>query len=121
MIILGIANVRRNRWNVTEKIYKYVADNYCFKSNNIKDITNSSEFIKLGSVVEDCDFEYGYKEEGSIELEVFNSLNKNAGDIIGKVALSNNGEELLKKSLICNKDISEDEFQEIINNESTNK
>lgn len=119
-IIIVVLNCS-DRWNVTEKIYKYVADNYCFKSNNIKDITNSSEFIKLGSVVEDCDFEYGYKEEGSIELEVFNSLNKNAGDIIGKVALSNNGEELLKKSLICNKDISEDEFQEIINNESTNK
>ena len=83
-------------------------------------ITKSSEFISLGSVIEECDFEYGFKGEGAIELEVFNTINKNSGDIIGKVALNSNGEELLKKKLICKKDISQNEFDEIVNGESTN-
>ncbi len=118
-IIIVVLNCS-DRWNVTEKIYKYVADNYCFKNDNIKDITKSSEFISLGSVIEDCDFEYGFKGEGAIEVEVFNTINKNSGDIIGKVALNNQGEELLKKALICGKDITENEFEEIVNKGSTN-
>lgn len=117
-IIIVVLNCS-DRWNVTEKIYKYVSDNYCFKSDNIKDITKSSEFINLGSVVEDCDFEYGFKGEGSIEVEVFNTIDKNSGDIIGKVALNNDGEELLKKALICGKNVTQHEFEEIINEEST--
>ena len=118
-IIIVVLNCS-DRWNVTEKIYKYVADNYCFKNDNIKDITKSSEFISLGNVIEDCDFEYGFKGEGAIEVEVFNTINKNSGDIIGKVALNNQGEELLKKALICGKDITENEFEEIVNKGSTN-
>lgn len=118
-IIIVVLNCS-DRWNVTEKIYKYVADNYCFKNDNIKDITKSSEFISLGSVIEDCDFEYGFKGEGTIEVEVFNTINKNSGDIIGKVALNNQGEELLKKALICGKDITENEFEEIVNKGGTN-
>lgn len=118
-IIIVVLNCS-DRWNVTEKIYKYVTDNYCFKNDNIKDITKSSEFISLGSVIEDCDFEYGFKGEGAIEVEVFNTINKNSGDIIGKVALNNQGEELLKKALICGRDITENEFEEIVNKGSTN-
>ena len=118
-IIIVVLNCS-DRWNVTEKIYKYVTDNYCFKNDNIKDIAKSSEFISLGSVIEDCDFEYGFKGEGAIEVEVFNTINKNSGDIIGKVALNNQGEELLKKALICGKDITENEFEEIVNKGSTN-
>ena len=118
-IIIVVLNCS-DRWNVTEKIYKYVTDNYCFKNDNIKDIAKSSEFISLGSVIEECDFEYGFKGEGAIEVEVFNTINKNSGDIIGKVALNNQGEELLKKALICGKDITENEFEEIVNKGSTN-
>lgn len=118
-IIIVVLNCS-DRWNVTEKIYKYVSDNYCFKSENVKDITKSTEFINLGSVIEDCDFEYGFKGEGSIEVEVFNTINKNSGDIIGKVALNNQGEELLKKALICGKDISKNDFEQIVNEGSTN-
>ena len=118
-IIIVVLNCS-DRWNMTEKIYKYVADNYCFKSENINDITKSSEFINLGSIIEECDFEYGFKGEGAIEVEVFSTINKNAGDIIGKVALNNQGEEMLKKALICDKDITENEFEEIINKGSTN-
>ena len=71
-------------------------------------------------IIEDCDFEYGFKGEGAIEVEVFNTINKNSGDIIGKVALNNQGEELLKKALICGKDMSQNEFDKIVNKGSTN-
>ena len=118
-IIIVVLNCS-DRWNVTEKIYKYVSDNYCFKNDNIKDIIKSSQFISLGSIIEDCDFEYGFKGEGAIEVEVFNTINKNSGDIIGKVSSNNQGEELLKKALICGKDITENEFEEIVNGGSTN-
>lgn len=118
-IIIVVLNCS-DRWNVTENIYKYVVDNYSFKNDNVKDIVKSSEFISLGSVIEECDFEYGFKGEGAIEVEVFNTINKNSGDIIGKVALNNQGEELLKKALICGKDITENEFEEIVNKGSAN-
>lgn len=118
-IIIVVLNCS-DRWNVTENIYKYVADNYCFKNDNIKEITKSSEFINLGSVIEECDFEYAFKGAGNIEVEVFNTINKNSGDIIGKVVLNNQGEEVLKKALICGKDITENEFEEIVNKGSTN-
>ncbi len=118
-IIIVVLNCS-DRWNVTENIYKYVVDNYSFKNENVKDIAKTSEFISLGSVIEECDFEYGFKGEGSIEVEVFNTINKNSGDIIGKVALNNQGEELVKKALICGKDITENEFEEIVNTGSTN-
>ena len=118
-IIIVVLNCS-DRWNVTENIYKYVIDNYSFKNDNVKDIVKSSEFISLGSVIEECDFEYGFKGEGAIEVEVFNTINKNSGDIIGKVALNNQGEELLKKALICDKNITENEFEEIVNKGSAN-
>ncbi len=118
-IIIVVLNCS-DRWNVTENIYKYVVDNYSFKNENVKDIAKTSEFISLGSVIEECDFEYGFKGEGSIEVEVFNTINKNSGDIIGKVALNNQGEELLKKALICDKDMTKNEFEEIVNKGSTN-
>lgn len=118
-IIIVVLNCS-DRWNVTENIYKYVVDNYSFKNENVKDIAKTSEFISLGSVIEECDFEYGFKGEGAIEVEVFNTINKNSGDIIGKVALNNQGEELVKKALICGKDITENEFEEIVNKGSTN-
>lgn len=117
-IIIVVLNCS-DRWNVTEKIYKHVCDNYSFKSDNINTIAKSSEFINLGSVIQECDFEYGFKGEGSIEVEVFNTIDKNSGDIIGKVALNNDGEELLKKALICGKNITQHEFEEIIKDEST--
>lgn len=119
-IIIVLLNCT-DRWNVTEKIYKYVVTNYCFKSNNVKDIVKSSEFINLGSVVKESDFEYGFKGEGSLRVEVFNSiLDKERGDIIGKVALNNNGEELLKQALICDRKVNNNELQKMIKVEGTN-
>ena len=119
-IIIVVLNCS-DRWNVTEQIYKYVSDNYCFKANNMKDIVNSSEFINLGTIVEESEFDYGFKGQGSVEVEVFNTLfDKNSGDIIGKVALNDSGNELLKKALICDTDISQKEFDSLIQNEGTN-
>lgn len=119
-IIIVVLNCT-DRWNVTEQIYKYVSDNYCFKADNMKDIVNSSEFINLGTIVGESEFDYGFKGEGSIEVEVFNTLfDKNNGDIIGKVALNDSGNELLKKELICDTSISQKEFDSLMQNESTN-
>ena len=119
-IIIVVLNCT-DRWNVTEQIYKYVSDNYCFKADNMKDIINSSEFINLGTIVGESEFDYGFKGEGSIEVEVFNTLfDKNNGDIIGKVALNDSGNELLKKELICDTSISQKEFDSLMQSESTN-
>lgn len=119
-IIIVVLNCT-DRWNVTEQIYKYVSDNYCFKADNMKDIINSSEFINLGTIVGEAEFDYGFKGEGSIEVEVFNTLfDKNNGDIIGKVALNDSGNELLKKELICDTSISQKEFDSLMQSESTN-
>ena len=85
-IVIVVLNCS-DRWNVTEQIYKYVIDNYCFKADNMKDVLKSSEFINLGTIIQDTDFEYGFKGEGSVEVEVFNTLlDKKNGDIIGKIA-----------------------------------
>ena len=119
-IVIVVLNCS-DRWNVTEQIYKYVIDNYCFKADNMKDVLKSSEFINLGTIIQDTDFEYGFKGEGSVEVEVFNTLlDKKNGDIIGKIALNNSGDELLKKALICDKDISQREFEKLFQLEGTN-
>lgn len=119
-IVIVVLNCS-DRWNVTEQIYKYVIDNYCFKAANMKDVLKSSEFINLGTIIQDTDFEYGFKGEGSVEVEVFNTLlDKKNGDIIGKIALNNSGDELLKKALICDKDISQREFEKLFQLEGTN-
>ena len=47
-------------------------------------------------------------------------LDKKNGDIIGKIALNNSGDELLKKALICDKDISQREFEKLFQLEGTN-
>ena len=119
-IVIVVLNCS-DRWNVTEQIYKYVIDNYCFKADNMKDVLKSSEFINLGTIIQDTDFEYGFKGDGSVEVEVFNTLlDKKNGDIIGKIALNNSGDELLKKALICDKDISQREFEKLFQLEGTN-
>lgn len=119
-IVIVVLNCS-DRWNVTEQIYKYVIDNYCFKADNMKYVLKSSEFINLGTIIQDTDFEYGFKGEGSVEVEVFNTLlDKKNGDIIGKIALNNSGDELLKKALICDKDISQREFEKLFQLEGTN-
>lgn len=119
-IVIVVLNCS-DRWNVTEQIYKYVIDNYCFKADNMKDVLKSSEFINLGTIIQDTDFEYGFKGEGSVEVEVFNTLlDKKNGDIIGKIELNNSGDELLKKALICDKDISQREFEKLFQLEGTN-
>lgn len=120
-IVIVVLNCS-DRWNVTEQIYKYVVDNYCFKADNMKNVVKSSEFINLGTIIQDTDFEYGFKGEGSVEVEVFNTLlDKKSGDIIGKIALNNSGNELLKKALICDKDINQAEFERLFELKSTNE
>ena len=109
-----------DRWNVTEKIYKSVEEFYDFKTISSNDIIDNCEYINLGSIIEDCEFDYGYKGEGSLDVEVFQPIyDSKKGDILGKMFFSdNNGEELIKKSLITNRNISLKEFESMFINES---
>lgn len=111
-IIIVVLNCS-DRWNVTDKIFKYVSANYCFKTNNVKEIINTSEFINLGTLIEDCDFDYGFRGEGSVEVEVFNPvIDLNSGEIVGKVSFSDGNEELLKQSLTCKSKFTKKDYEE---------
>lgn len=104
-----------DRWNVTEKIYKSVCESYEFKRGSMQDIKKSPQLIKLGSIIEDTEFDYGFKGEGSIEVEVFMPvLEKSKGDIVGKVSLVDKQNELVKKGLKCNKELSVEELENLI-------
>ena len=106
-----------DRWNVTDKIFKYVDTNYCFKSNNVKEIISSSEFINLGTLIEECEFDYGFRGQGAIEVEVFNPvIDLNSGEIVGKVFLSDGNEEVLKQSLTCKSKITKKDYEEKVLN-----
>ena len=118
-IIIVVLNCS-DRWNVTEKIYKSVEELYDFKTTSSSKLLENSDYIKLGSIIEECEFEYGFKGEGSLEVEVFNPIfDKEKGDILGKIFFNNeDGEELIKKSLISNRSLSLKEYEKIFNIES---
>lgn len=88
------------RWNETAKIFKNVTDINTFKKTSVKELLNNSGHLELGSLIQDEEFIYGYKEEDKIEIEVFNTIDDiNEGDILGKITLKENDKEKLKKAL----------------------
>lgn len=113
-IIIVVLNCH-DRWNQTEKIYNFVESNYAFKKQESKDIVQSSQMIKLGSIIEDTEFDYGFKGEATIDLEVFKPMTSiEKGDILGKISLNENGNEKLKKDIRSKKEISKEAFERII-------
>lgn len=113
-IIIVVLNCS-DRWNVTEKIFNYVSNNYSFKKLSNSDIIKSNAISNLGSIIEEADFEYGLKEEAKLEVEVFKPImNTSKGDVIGKISLKNEGEENLKQRIISNKNISKDSYNRIL-------
>lgn len=113
-IIIVVLNCQ-DRWNQTEKIYNFVESNYAFKKQDSKDIVQSSQMIKLGSIIEDTEFDYGFKGEATIDLEVFKPITTvEKGDILGKISLNENGDEKLKKDIRSKKEISKEAFERII-------
>lgn len=113
-IIIVVLNCS-DRWNVTEKIFKYVQSNYIFQKENNKELLKSSAISNLGSIIEESDFDYGYKEEAELEVELFEPINNiSKGDILGKISLKDNDKEKLKRSLISNKKISKDTYNKMV-------
>ncbi|GAB6170285.1 D-alanyl-D-alanine carboxypeptidase family protein [Clostridium carnis] len=113
MVVLNCVD----RWNQTEKIFNYVINTNTFKSTLKRDILEKQGFMNLGSIIEDSDFTYGYKETDNLEVEVFNpSKDILEGDIVGKVSIKDEKFEKCKTPLISTKNISKEEFQKIIFN-----
>jgi D-alanyl-D-alanine carboxypeptidase len=113
-IIIVVLNCH-DRWNQTEKIYNYVENNYAFKKQNTKELVQSSQLINLGSIIQDSDFDYGFKGEATIDLEVFKPMAAvEKGDVLGKISLNENGDEKLKKDIRSSKEISKEAFERII-------
>lgn len=113
-IIIVVLNCQ-DRWNQTEKIYNFVESNYAFKKQESKSLIQSSQMINLGSIIEDTEFDYGFKGEGTIDLEVFKPIvNIEKGDVLGKISLNENGNEKLKKDIRSKKEISKKSFERII-------
>lgn len=72
-IIIVVLNCP-DRWNVTEKIYKYIQEkdnlNVLFEKENHEE----DRVISLGTIIEDNEFAYGYKDNRNLEVEVFSPV-----------------------------------------------
>lgn len=107
-IVIVVLNCH-DRWNQTEKIYDFVQSNYVFKNQESIEFIQSSQMVKLGSLIEDTEFDYGFKGEATIGLEVFKPISAvEKGEILAKISLNENGDEKVKKDLRSNKSISKE-------------
>lgn len=113
-IIMVVLNCT-DRWNQTARIFKEVTDVNTFQETTTKELVNREGFMELGSLIQDEEFTYGYKEEDKIEIEVFKPIDDvKEGDILGKVTLRENDKEKLKKALKSATNISKDEFERAV-------
>ena len=120
-IIIVVLNCS-DRWNVTEKIFNYVCTNYDFKKESNSEIIKSNAISNLGSIVEEADFQYGSKEKANLEVEVFKPImNLLKGDIIGKISLKDEGNEVLRQEIRCNKNISKDKYDTVLSMSHSDK
>lgn len=114
-IIIVVLNCT-DRWNQTAKIYNYVATVYDFRETAIKNIVNDSSYSKLGSLIQEDEFSYGYKDEAEKDIQVFSDgLDIKKGDVIGKITLNQEREDNIKVPIISNQDISKDAFKDLLN------
>ena len=120
-IIIVVLNCS-DRWNVTEKIFNYVCTNYDFKKESNSEIIKSNAISNLGSIVEEADFQYGSKEKANLEVEVFKPImNVLKGDIIGKISLKDEENEVLRQEIRCNKNISKDKYDTVLSMSHSDK
>lgn len=113
-IIIVVLNCT-DRWNVTEKIFKYVESNYIFKKDTTTNIIQSNAITNLGGIVQEADFDYGFKEEADMEMEVYAPLSDiNKDDIIGKLSFKQDDVEVLKKALTSNTNMSKEKFDSFL-------
>ena len=101
-----------DRWNQTAKIFKEVTDTNAFQKTTVKDLVNKEGYMELGSLIQEEEFTYGYKDNDEIEIEVFKPIDDiKEGDILGKITLKEKKKEKLKKALISAKNINKLEFE----------
>ena len=120
-IIIVVLNCT-DRWNQTEKIYNYVVDNYVFKEIGKKNLVESFGYINLGTIIQDKEFKYGFKEQNKIEVEVFNPIKDvNIGDILGEISITSDEREMLKSEVRCNKSLSKNNLLKILEEDEYTK
>lgn len=104
-----------DRWNQTEKIYNYVISAHTLKAISKKELVENEGFMSLGAIIEDEEFKYGYKENDSLEVEVFKpSIEVKEGDVLGKIILKDNNKERYKTPLKSNTNIGAKEIERVI-------
>lgn len=110
-IIMVVLNCP-DRWNQTARIFKEVTEVNTFEKTTVKDLVNKEGYMDLGSLIQDEDFTYGYKDDDKIQIEVFKPIeNVEKGSILGKITLKERDKEKIKKALISELDISKVEFE----------
>lgn len=115
-IIIVVLNCT-DRWNQTAKIYNYVATVYDFKNTSTQKALQNTELAKLGSLIQEEEFNYGYKDETTTDIQVFSEgLDIRNGDIIGKITLNNGKITNIKIPLKSNKDITKEKYKEMLCN-----
>lgn len=109
-IIIVVLNCP-DRWNQTEKIFRNVTTNYAFQRMDTKELVSSHGFQALGSIIEDSEFIYGYKESEDIQIQVFTpEVDVEEGDILGQITLKDENKEALKKGLKSNTHIDKEKI-----------
>ncbi|MBU3131538.1 D-alanyl-D-alanine carboxypeptidase [Clostridium gasigenes] len=101
-----------DRWNQTAKIFKEVTDTNAFQKTTVKDLVNKEGYMQLGSLIQDEEFSYGYKDDDEIEIEVFHPIDDiKEGDVLGKIILKEKDKEKLRKALRSASNINKSEFE----------
>ncbi|GIM30552.1 D-alanyl-D-alanine carboxypeptidase [Clostridium polyendosporum] len=88
------------RWRVTEKVYKYVGENYDFMSVSLKD-TIRSQYKSLEEFVDDSNIDFVIKKGESYQIKFTPISNKTIkGNIIGKIAVYDSMNNVLVKKYV---------------------
>lgn len=98
-IIIVVLNSPQ-RWQVTERVYKYVGENYSFMSVSLKDIIKSQD-QSFEELVDDANIDFVVKKGESYQIKFTPIANKIIkGNIIGKVAVYDSTNNILVKKYV---------------------
>ena len=93
-----------------------------FKEIGKKNLVESFGYINLGTIIQDKEFKYGFKEQNKIEVEVFNPIKDvNIGDILGEISITSDEREMLKSEVRCNKSLSKNNLLKILEEDEYTK
>lgn len=98
-IIIVVLNSPQ-RWKVTEKVYKYVGENYDFVSVSLKDVIKSQD-QPFEDLVDDSNVDFVVKKGESYQIKFTPIPNKIIkGNIIGKIAVYDSTNNILVKKYV---------------------